>query len=136
MLKKLTKKAMVVLSIVAIMSIGIVSNAGYYNNTFSFYMQSAGGKASSGTVRKDNTNTYAAIQFETYNNNSSYYLWYRMRSGTNDDAASDVAALSGTGLKCPTYYSGYGQYNYPYYFRIQTDTSSGHAASVSGTWKP
>ncbi|MBR3834434.1 MAG: hypothetical protein IKJ73_08945 [Lachnospiraceae bacterium] len=59
-----------------------------------------------------------------------------MRSGTNDDAASDVAALSGTGLKCPTYYSGYGQYNYPYYFRIQTDTSSGYAASVSGTWKP
>lgn len=129
------KIAIVALSM-SLMVSGMVANAATYDSMFDFTMQSHGGKCASASIRKTNTTDTAKIDFATYSNSSSKKLWYRLRSGTNDDPASELYGLNGTGIKSPKYNSGYGQKNYPYYFRIQTDSDSGKSASVSGSWRP
>jgi len=124
------------LCLMMLMATGLMVNAATYPNTFSFTLQSGGGKASSATVKKTNSNSYAAIDFTKYSNKSAYGLPFRLRSGTNDTAASALYTLTSATLRCPTYSSGYGLKNYSYYFRIQTDSNSGYVGSVAGSWKP
>jgi|GEM_PF-6523981 len=87
-------------------------------------------------VKKTNTNKYAAIDFTSYINTSAYGLPFRLRSDTNGKEASDLYTLTKKGLRCPSYYSGFGQKNLSYYFRIQTDSKSSYSAIVAGSWKP
>ena len=136
MTKNWKRRLAVLLSVMSLMTTGVVVNAALYPNTFYFTLQSGGGKAASASVRKTNSAGYAIIDYDTYSNKSSYGLWYRLRSGTNDDLASDLYELTGIGTKYPYYYSGYGQQDYPYYFRIQTDSNSAYSATVGGSWRP
>ena len=130
------RKIVIVALSISMITSGFIANAATYENYFGFTMQSHGGKCASSTIRKTNTSSTAKINFDTYSNNSSKKLWYRLRSGTNDNVASKLYGLSGLGVKSPKYNSGYGQKKKPYYFRIQTDSKSGKSAMVAGTWRP
>lgn len=108
--------------------------AGNTKTDFEFSIASGGGVHRSNDATKLNYNSYAKIYFATYSNKSSYPLIARLRSGTNDNYASETFDVVGTGYYYPTYWSGYGQYNYPYYFKTQTDSLSKYSASGSGTF--
>ena len=134
--KRIKRVGVLALCLIMLMTTGIIANAATYENTFSFTLESGGGKSSTSSRTKTNTKNYAAIDFTTYSNKSSYGLCFRLRSGTNDTAASNLYTLSAKGLRCPSYSSGYGQKNFPYYFRIQTDSNSAYSAKVAGSWRP
>ena len=132
--KTIKKIFALVLCLMMMASLVVVANAATYATTFSFSLQSGGGNASAPSVKKTNTYSYASIDFTSYSNKSSYDVVYRLRSSTNNNMASDLSTLYSASKRYPSYWSGYGQKNYAYYFKIQTDTSSAYNASVKGSW--
>lgn len=102
------------------------------STSFAFTISSGGGVHRSNDATKLNRSSYARVYFSSYSNKSSYPLVARLRSGTNDNFASNTFNVASKGNYYPTYWSGYGQYNYKYYFKIQTDSLSAYSASGSG----
>lgn len=134
--KRIKRLATLGLCLMMLISTGVTANAATkYPDTFSFSLTAKGDKKQTSSVKKTNKNTYACIDVTTCQNSSMYGLPYRLRSGTNGTEASLLYTMAGTGLKCPSYKNGYGQYNYNYYFRIQTDSNSLFNATVKGSWK-
>ncbi len=124
------------LCLMMLVSTGLMASAESYKYVFLFELDAGGQKKSVAAQYKTNYNSYAGVYFSMCYNSSGYSLPYRLRSGTNDTAASDLYYLNGEGNRFMYYNSGYGQYNKPYYFRIQTDSSSKYGATVGGSWTP
>lgn len=100
--------------------------------SYSFTLAPGGDVYRSGDAKKKNYNSYAILHFTEYSNRSSYPLIARVRSATNDTYASDTVKINSTGYFYPTYFSGYGQFDYNYYFKIQTDSYSAYSATGRG----
>ncbi|MCI9151056.1 MAG: hypothetical protein HFI42_11285 [Lachnospiraceae bacterium] len=134
--KRIRRLVALGLCLMMLVSTGLMASAATYPYTFSFNLGEGGDKGQVTARNKTNYNSYACIDFSTCNNPSNFSLIYRLRSGTNNTEASELYYLTGTGNRYPAYNSGYGQYNKPYYFRIQTSSSSGFGAYVAGSWMP
>ena len=125
------------LGLMMMLSTGIVAYASKENSiVFEFDLPAGGEKLSSDPVPKYNNNPTARIDFKTYENNSQNPIWYRLRDGESDAAATDLYSVIGTGVQYPNYLSGYGQYFSGYYIRIQTDSLSTGGAKVGGYFEP
>lgn len=133
-IKKRISVTVVMLLTLAMFSSVPVMAADNTQTSFSFQISSGGGVYRSNDATKLNYNNYAKVYFSSYSNKSSYPLIARLRSGTNDNYASDTFDVVSTGYYYPTYWSGYGQYDYPYYFKVQTDSLSGYSATGKGTF--
>lgn len=124
------------LCLMMLISTSLMASAVYFPYDFYFYLKEGGEKKQVDARNKSNYNSYAHIKFSLCNNSSNYSLPYRLRSGTNDTEASKLFYCAGISELDLDYYSGYGQFNKPYYFRIQTSSSSGFGATVGGSWMP
>lgn len=135
MMKRLSKKfRMAIAMVLALSMLSSVPAMAATSTSFKFTISSGGGVHRSNNATKLNYNTYARVYFSSYSNKSVYPLISRLRSGTNDNYASDTFNVSSTGNYYPGYWSGYGQYNYAYYFKTQTDSLSVYSATGSGTF--
>lgn len=132
-MKRLSKKFRIsIVMMLALMLFSSIPAMAATQTNFSFTISAGGGVSRSNNATKLNNNKYARVYFSSYSNRSSYPMIARLRSGTNDNYASDTFNVASTGNYYPVYWSGYGQYNYPYYFKIQTDSLSAYSASGSG----
>jgi hypothetical protein len=114
---------------------GAITNAETLR-TYSFTLEAGGDKKQTSAYTKENSNSYAYIWVGECVNNGPYTLPYRLRSGTNDTAASELYYIGGTGSRYPSYKSDYGIEGYKYYFRVQTDSNSAYGATIKGSWYP
>lgn len=134
--KRIRRLAALSLCLMMLVSTDLLASAAGYKYMFRFSIDAGGEKKSVAAQNKTNYNPYASISFNMCYNSSGFSLPFRLRSGTNHTAASGLYYLNGVGDRFPSYDSGYGQYDKPYYFRIQTDSSSTLGATVEGSWRP
>ncbi len=134
--KRIRRLAALGLCLMMLISTGLMASAANYPYEFYFELKAGGDKQQVAARNKSNYNSFACIRFSMCNNQSNWSLPYRLRSGTNHTAASGLYYCTGISERALDYYSGYGQFNSPYYFKIQTDSSSGLGATVGGSWMP
>lgn len=124
------------LSLMMLMSTGIVAHATTFGNGFYFILEAKGGKKQTSSVQKTNDNSYASIDFTICQNTSNQPLWYRVRAAADDAQATGVYGLYGTGIQYPQYINGQGEVGKRYYLRLQTDSTSEEGATAAGSWNP
>lgn len=106
-------------------------------DNFWFTLEPGGAKHQTGLLKKTEAGAFAIINVKTYENNTNKPFYFRLRSGTNNQEASALVTMAGTGIYSPAYYEDFGRVGYLYYFRIQTDSSStGEDSYVEGLWMP
>lgn len=122
---------------IMVSSVAIAKASSSSRYLFTFEMRAYGGKDQSEARIKDNSDNFAFVTFDSI---SAYYIdyppYYRIRSGTNDKAASELQTFSMDHGDYVPYNSGFGQQGLPYYLRMQTDSSSSLNMSAEGYWAP
>ena len=143
--KMITKKVITLnLCMMMLLSVAIVAEASTLatNDTlhgFHFVLTGGGEKKSSNEEIKLNTNDWSTVQTTSFSNTTEWPLYFRIRSGTNDTAATGLYNIWDVGTELAWYLDDtYGLYNYPYYIRIQTDSTSSELrwAIAEGKWQP
>lgn len=123
--------------VVMVSSVAIAKASSSSRYLFVFEMRAYGGKDQSDAQIKDNSDNYAFVTFDSI---SAYYIdyppYYRIRSGTNDKAASALQTFSMEHDDEVPYNSGFGQRGLPYYLRMQTDSNSSLNMTAEGYWAP
>ena len=124
-----------------LMSTTMVSMAlGNEKYTYVFELDGGGNKNRTSAYKKAVTGEAALIEIARYINLTGKPLWYRLRSGANDTAASQLYGINNSLTQKPDYYysNDYGVAGRAYYWRVQTDssTAASSSATISGQWRP